>query len=207
MLHRTVDLVAALFVEYKPNAYSTNPTFGKKINLLAFCYHGDLPNLLRGASPKSSERVGTTLAAHPLLGLSDGINLQVLLLVALREPSHARGTGHDVNGLLQSDEDGLLDVRDAVLLANISDKGGSLLVAQHGKAGPKVVLDLIVEVSVHEIAKVRTVGEIDRGGDLTDVKRSGEGTATVAEAVHVIAGVVGNDGDEAVEVGKELGKD
>ena len=94
-----------------------------------------------------------------------------------------------------------------MLLANISDERSSLLVAQHGKAGPKVVLDLVVEVSVHEIAKVGAVGKVDRSGDLADVEGSGEGTAAVAEAVHVITGVVGNDGDEAVEVGKELGKD
>ena len=94
-----------------------------------------------------------------------------------------------------------------MLLADIPDERSGLLVAQHGEAGPKVVLDLVIEVSVHEITKVSAVGEIDRGGDLTDVKRSGEGTAAVAEAVHVITGVVGNDGDESVEVGKELGKD
>lgn len=179
----------------------------KTINFVSFCYHGGLSNLLRSASPKSGEGVGTALAAHALLGFGNGINLQVLLLIALREPSHVGSTGHDINGLLQPDEDGLLHIGDTVLLADIPNERSGLLVAEHGEAGPKVVLNLVVEVAVHEIAKVGAVGKIDRGGDLTDVKGTGEGTAAIAEAVHVITGMVGNDGDEAMEVGKEFGKD
>lgn len=135
-----------------------------------------------------------------------GVLLKVFLFVRFWEPLHAGIAHHDVDGLLESPKDILLDVGNTVLLANGSNLGCRLLVAEHGKVGPHVMLDLVVEPSMPEVNRIRSHGKVDRGQDLTEVEGSGEWTARLAEAVHVVTGVVGNDNEEGVGIGQELSK-
>ena len=71
-----------------------------------------------------------------------------------REFAHGSLVDHDISELLQAPEDIVLDVRHVVLLADLQHDGGGLLVREHGEVRPQVVLDLVVQPPVHEIAKV-----------------------------------------------------
>mmetsp|Transcript_25621 Transcript_25621/g.71599 ORF Transcript_25621/g.71599 Transcript_25621/m.71599 type:complete len:375 (-) Transcript_25621:155-1279(-) len=69
------------------------------------------------------------------------------------------------------------------------------------------MLDLVVQPSVHEVDEVGSHAEIDGGQDLSQEEGSRVRAARLLEAVHVIPGVVGGDGEEGVEVGEDLGEE
>lgn len=96
--------------------------------------------------------------------------LQVLALVLFREPLHAGRPRHDVYRLLESHKDILLDIWNTMLATDFSYLRGRLLVTQHGQAGPQVVLDLVVEVSVQKIDQVRAHVKVDRREYLAKVE-------------------------------------
>jgi hypothetical protein len=99
----------------------------------------------------------------------------------------------------------VLAIRDTVFGTYILDQGGRLLVAQHGKVGPKVVLNLVVQKAVHKVDQVCSHAVVDRSENLTKIKGSRKGTATIMEPIHVVSSMVGHNGDESVDVGEEVG--
>jgi len=71
---------------------------------------------------------------------------------------------------VDSPEDVLLNVRDAVPVADLANLRGGLLVGEHGKVRPEVVLNLVVEPAVKEVVYVVAVSKVDRGEYLPEVE-------------------------------------
>eukprot|EP01083_Nonionella_stella_P179445 637191_1 len=94
-----------------------------------------------------------------------------------------------------------------MFLAKGLDKGLGPLVGEHGKAWPQVVLNLVVEVSMHEVINVTASPEINRSKDLTKVERARVRSAPITEAIHVISSMVCYNGHKAMEVSEKISKE
>ena len=86
------------------------------------------------------------------------------------EATHRRVPHRDVDRLLKAPEDVLLDIGDAVALADGLDEGLRLLVREHREIGPQVVLDLVVEPTMHEVDRIRPRREIDGADRLAQIE-------------------------------------
>mmetsp|Transcript_17799 Transcript_17799/g.44967 ORF Transcript_17799/g.44967 Transcript_17799/m.44967 type:complete len:474 (-) Transcript_17799:273-1694(-) len=126
-------------------------------------------------------------------------------LVAVLPHLHRLGAHPDLQRLPEAHEDVLLDVGDAVLLADCLDLGGAPLVGEHRHVGPHVVLDLVVEPAVEVVVEVGAGAEVDRADDGAEVELVALDLDGGLEAVDVLASVVGHDDDEGVDVGEDLG--
>ena len=108
-------------------------------------------------------------------------------------------------------------VRVRVLGADGLDLGSRLLVRQHRELRPQVVLDLEVEPTVEEVVTVGAEAvhlaalavartEVDAGNDLAHEEGATLGYDREVELVQVLAGVVGRDDEEGVQVGDHVGE-
>mmetsp|Transcript_7731 Transcript_7731/g.31363 ORF Transcript_7731/g.31363 Transcript_7731/m.31363 type:complete len:482 (-) Transcript_7731:82-1527(-) len=129
------------------------------------------------------------------------------LSVAALPHEHAPLANHDIRELHEALPDRLLNVRHAVLLANLLDAGLGLLVRLHGDVGEHVVLDLVVEPAVEEVVDVAAGAEVGAADDGAEVKVVRAGLGLRFEPVDVVADVVGGDDDERVHVGDDVGED
>ena len=69
------------------------------------------------------------------------------------------------------------------------------------------MLDLIVEPPVCKVNGVSACGVVGRRYDLTDVKRSTLGLDFIIKLVEIVSRMIRYDGNEAMDIGKEFGKD
>mmetsp|Transcript_23169 Transcript_23169/g.65687 ORF Transcript_23169/g.65687 Transcript_23169/m.65687 type:complete len:298 (-) Transcript_23169:472-1365(-) len=162
---------------------------------------------------RSSIRIGISSLGLPrLLG---GCHLSTLVaphhhvrltLVLQRVLPHLGAADGNIHGLLQPHKDVLLHVWHNVLLADRLQLRLALLVGAHGEVGPAVVLDLVVQPAVHEVVEVRARVEVRRGCDGPQVERRRLGLAADVEAVQVIACMVRDNDDEAVDVREHIRK-
>merc|ERR1712127_192414 len=124
-------------------------------------------------------------------------SLNVFLKIAVFkffwEPSHGSGTNHDIYCLLESQENILFDVWHTMTAANFLDKRCRLLITQHGKIWPHVVLNLVVQPSVEEVNSIGSHTVIDTGQYLAKEERTRKRSTTFAEPIHVIACMVRNN--------------
>mmetsp|Transcript_7221 Transcript_7221/g.15815 ORF Transcript_7221/g.15815 Transcript_7221/m.15815 type:complete len:210 (-) Transcript_7221:945-1574(-) len=130
-----------------------------------------------------------------------------LVLEVSGELAHRRVPNHDVDCLLESPEDRVLHIRHAVLLAERLDERLRLLVRERREVRPHVVLNLVVEPAMHEIVEVRACPEVGTRDDGTQVEGRRARRAMLLEAVQVRSRMVGDDVQEGVRVGEELGED
>mmetsp|Transcript_12313 Transcript_12313/g.25909 ORF Transcript_12313/g.25909 Transcript_12313/m.25909 type:complete len:218 (-) Transcript_12313:852-1505(-) len=132
---------------------------------------------------------------------------QVLLELVRRGVRPLGGiAGHDVYRLLQANPDRLLRVRNAVLLAQRLHLRLRALVRESAELRPHVVLHLVVEPAVHEVVQVAASPEVGRRCHLPHVERARVGSAAVREGVEILAGVVGGDHNERVNVRHHVGE-
>mmetsp|Transcript_27704 Transcript_27704/g.61172 ORF Transcript_27704/g.61172 Transcript_27704/m.61172 type:complete len:186 (-) Transcript_27704:672-1229(-) len=101
-------------------------------------------------------------------------------------------------------EDVLLDVWYAVTTADFFDKRRRLLVTQHRKIWPHVVLNLVVEPPMEKVDSVGSHAVVNTCQHLTKEKGTRKRSATLAKSVHVIASVVGDDSEKSVCVGQKF---
>ena len=134
--------------------------------VLSYCYNGGA--YLVVLIGNNSLHLG--LLRGPLLDLNLLVELEVVSLLLLREPPHARRPYHDLDRLVDPPEDVLLDIWDAMAVADLADERGTLLVGEHGELGVQVVFDLVVKPSVEEINDIGSVVEVHRGQNLPEVK-------------------------------------
>merc|ERR1712029_933761 len=96
--------------------------------------------LTAACSERFVERLPRIIIITALFGLGEllFVDLEEAVFVFFGEPSHGRVADHYVDGLLEPQENVLLNVRHSVATANFLHERGGLLVTQHGKIGPHV---------------------------------------------------------------------
>mmetsp|Transcript_182178 Transcript_182178/g.443336 ORF Transcript_182178/g.443336 Transcript_182178/m.443336 type:complete len:484 (-) Transcript_182178:62-1513(-) len=129
------------------------------------------------------------------------------LSVAALPHEHAPLANHDIRELHEALPDRLLNVRHAVLLANLLDAGLGLLVRLHGDVGEHVVLDLVVEPAVEEVVDVAAGAEVGRADNRAEIKVIRPRLRLRLEPVDVVPDVVRRDDDERVHVGDHVRED
>lgn len=158
--------------------------------------------------PYSYGRVplGTQLLGH-FFRQKLGVLFQVGVFVLGREPFHTGRADHDLYRLVDASKDVFLNVRDTVSGTDGAYERSRLLVTEHGQIRPQVVFNLVIQKSVQKVDQIRAHLKVDRGQDLSEEETTGKGTTAVPEAVHVVARVVRDDGNEPVNVGEDFGQD
>mmetsp|Transcript_50298 Transcript_50298/g.90388 ORF Transcript_50298/g.90388 Transcript_50298/m.90388 type:complete len:217 (-) Transcript_50298:1053-1703(-) len=127
-----------------------------------------------------------------------------LPLPCLRVLPHLREAHGNVHGLFRANPNTFLDVWHSVRFTDLLERGLTLLVGQHGQIRPAVVLDLVVQPTVHEVVHVATCGKVGGGCDCPEVESGRLRLARGAELVQVVAGVIWDYHDEAVKVGEHV---
>mmetsp|Transcript_12478 Transcript_12478/g.21159 ORF Transcript_12478/g.21159 Transcript_12478/m.21159 type:complete len:216 (-) Transcript_12478:772-1419(-) len=140
-----------------------------------------------------------------LLEFNFGVTLEKKLLILLWEGPHGACSHHYVGSLNGSLQNTLLNVRYPVLLADGTDLWGCLLVTQHGKVRPQMMLNLIVEESMKGVHQVIAVGKVDRSDHLTDIEGTGKWTTRMLEPVHIISCMIGQNGKGCMQVSQQFG--
>mmetsp|Transcript_42918 Transcript_42918/g.100596 ORF Transcript_42918/g.100596 Transcript_42918/m.100596 type:complete len:273 (+) Transcript_42918:338-1156(+) len=141
-------------------------------------------------------------------GRKGGLLNEVSLILPLGgEFAHRRVADHDVDRLLEAPENGVLHVRHTVLLAQRFDERLRLPIRERRQVGPHVVLHLVIEPAVQEVVQIAARREVGARDDGAQVEGGRARRAVLLEAVQVGARVVGDDDEEGVRVGEQLGED
>ena len=68
------------------------------------------------------------------------------------------------------------------------------------------MFNLVVKVAVKKVVNVATSPEVHRRNNLAKVKGAGIRSTTIAKSVHVVPGMICDNGKKSMCVGKKLGK-